>query len=97
MPRSGGLKPLQNTHEYTHKLIQTEGRRGLDGKLRHIYRAHIHIGAQRTHVYIHGDLHGHAPPATLQTGKKRQAYQGGVGRSPTIFFFFLFFIIFLKK
>ena len=44
-----------------------------------------------------GDLHGRVPPVTLQTGKKRQAYQGGVGRSPTICFSFLFLIIFLEK
>jgi len=33
-----------------------------------------------------GDLHGHGHPATLETGKRRQAYQGGVGRCTMIFF-----------
>ena len=57
MPRSGGLKPLQITHEYTHKLIQKEEIRGLGRKLTHICCAHIHIGAQRTHVYIYEHIH----------------------------------------
>ena len=64
MPRSGGLKPLQNTHEYTHKLIQRQERRVLDRKFTHICRAHIHIGAHRTHVYIHvlaGSRHFYPP------------------------------------
>ena len=43
-----------------------------------------------------GDLHGHIHPATLQTGQNRQVYQGGVGRSPTIYFL-LMFDYFLKK
>jgi len=38
-----------------------------------------------------GDLHGHGHPATLQTGKRRQAYQGGVGRRTMICFFDCFF------
>jgi len=44
-----------------------------------------------------GDLHGRVYPATLQIGKKRQAYQGGVGRSPTIFFFLLIFYYIFEK
>jgi len=46
---------------------------------------------------IPGDLHGHGQPATLQTGKKRQAYQGGVGRSPTIFLVPFYFLLFFWK
>jgi len=42
-----------------------------------------------------GDLHGRVYPATLQTGKKRQAW--GVGRSPTIFFFLLIFYYIFEK
>ena len=57
LPRSGEPKPLQNTHKYTHKLILTEEIRGLGRKLTHICRAHIHIGAQRIHVYIHEHTH----------------------------------------
>jgi len=44
-----------------------------------------------------GYLHDHVHPVTLQRGKRHQAYQGGVGRSPTNFFFPLFIIIFFGK
>jgi hypothetical protein len=44
-----------------------------------------------------GDLHCHGQPATLQTGKKRQTSQGGVGRSPTIFFPYYFNYFFEKN
>jgi len=59
MPRSGEPKPLQKTHEYIHTLIQKEEMRRLGRKLTHISRAHIHIGAQRTHVYKHEHTHTH--------------------------------------
>jgi len=57
VPRSGGPKPLQNTHEYTNKLIQKEEMRGPGRKFTHICRAHIYIGAHRSHVYIHEHIH----------------------------------------
>ena len=41
------MKPLQNTHGYTHTLIQTEEKRGLGRKRTHIRGAYIYIGAQR--------------------------------------------------
>jgi hypothetical protein len=43
-----------------------------------------------------GDLHGHGQPATLQTGKRRQAYQGGGAKNHDFFFPYLLFY-FLKK
>ena len=36
MPRSAEPKPLQNTHEYTNKLIQKEEMRGPGRKFTHI-------------------------------------------------------------
>jgi len=79
MPRSGGPKPLQNTHEYTHKLIQKEEIRGLGRKLTHICRAHIHIGAQRTHVYIHEHIHTQllAKVQRHKNLKRCQQFSGG--------------------
>ena len=65
MPRSGGPKPHQDTHGYTHKLIQAEEKRGLGRKFTHICGAHIHIGAQRTYVYIHGHIHTQLPAKVL--------------------------------
>ena len=47
MPRSGGLKPLQNTHEYTHKLIQTTEIRGLGREVTHTHGLYIHTGAEK--------------------------------------------------
>jgi len=41
----------------------------------------------------HGDLHGHGQPATLQKGKRLQAYQG---RSPTILFPLIFYYYFFE-
>ena len=72
MPRTGEPRPLQNTHEYTHTLTQKEEMIRLGRKLTHISCAHIHIGAQRTHVYKHEHTHTHLlvePHTANQTSK----------------------------
>ena len=54
MPRPGGQKPLQSTHEYSHKRIQNTQIRGLGRKTHaHMQCRYRHRHTQNTRIHTH--------------------------------------------